>query len=291
MGSLRSANARRNASMPNHNNPPPYLQHVMRSLAAGAHALNSFIERLASNDQFLEAIENIKNNLEATLFWAAVEEACERSGYLPHKAVPFPEFYQQSKTNSDPLRTDFDAFLSSVSIFYEQHQEDILQSIEASTSALTDIDPERKNVLRETIEAHRKGLFRLTTRALLPEIERTILEDWMGKDKGKVEQLTEKQIRQLVNTKTLDEMISSKVYDLQLFGRLINTLYKNGSKINDFKNTNAPNRHAALHGWLPYNTKEHSLNSIIFTDYIYRLTPTFKVSPPQPDPETGDHSD
>ena len=37
-----------------------------------------------------------------------------------------------------------------------------------------------------------------------------------------------------------------------------------------------PNRHAALHAWLAYSSKENSLNTIIFAEYVFRLGATFR---------------
>ena len=100
----------------------------------------------------------------------------------------------------------------------------------------------------------------------------------MGNDKEKIQTLGEGKLHEAIDSKNLDDFARDNTYDLRLFGCLINVLYKNGSKLKDFQGENFPNRHAALHGWLPYSTREVSLNTIIFTDYILRLVPLFKDS-------------
>lgn len=160
--------------------------------------------------------------------------------------------------------------------YYESKQEEILKDIESRLDTLENVDMDRKEALQEAIVAHRYGLFRLPPLALLPSIERIILEDWMGRDRGKIETLNERKIREIVVNKRLEEVMPDGIYDSRLFGCLINVLYKNGGKLKEFEGENLPNRHAALHGWLPYSTKEYSLNTIIFANYIIRLVPVFK---------------
>ena len=247
------------------------LQQLVQSVVAGAEKLLSWVRKVISDEQFQQAMRAIAAGVERMTYWEWVEKACAHSGFLPYRTVPFDEFYRENKDN-------YDLFSSRVSEYYEDHEEDILQNIESYLKTLKDVDVDRKATIQEAIMNHRDGRFRLTTRALLPDIERIILEDWMGNEKEKVQSLGEGMLHEVINKKNLEDFAPDNIYDLRLFGYLINVLYKNGSKRKEFQGENFPNRHAALHGWILYSTREDSLNIIIFADYILRLVPLFKGS-------------
>ena len=245
------------------------LQQLVQSVAVGAEELVSVIREIILDEQFQQVLRSITAGVEKMVFWEWVERACDQSGFLPYRAVPFDKFYRESRGN-------YDLFSTQVSEYYKTHEENILQDIGSFLETLEDIDMDRKETLKEAIMAHRYGLFRLPVRALLPDVERIILEDWLGRDKGHVETLNDKKIKEVIKNKNLEDFAPDSIYDLRLFGCLINVLYKHVSKLKEFQGENFPNRHAALHGWLPYSTRESSLNTIIFTDYTLRLVPLFK---------------
>ena len=41
----------------------------------------------------------------------------------------------------------------------------------------------------------------------------------------------------------------------------------------DLRSIQSPNRHAAMHGLVPYPTHKHSLNMLILADYVFRVLP------------------
>ena len=45
----------------------------------------------------------------------------------------------------------------------------------------------------------------------------------------------------------------------------------------------APNRHAATHGWAVYDSEQDSLNTIICTDYVYRVATALKERKRRPE--------
>ena len=224
----------------------PFLQQLVQSIAEGAEALTSVLREIVQDEQFQQALRSIAVGVEKMVFWEWVERACADSGFLPYRTVPFDELCRESEGN-------YELFSSQVSNYYESRQEDILQDIESRLETLDDVDVDRKESLQEAIMAHRYGLFRLPARALLPDIERIILEDWMGRDRGQVEKLSDRKISEVVENKRLEDVAPGSIYDFRLFGCLVDVLYKNGSKLKEFEGESLPNRHAALHGWLPYS--------------------------------------
>lgn len=254
--------------MENTQHSAPLLQQAIQAIVAGIEDLTSTVRAIISDEQFQEMLQGVAAWVEGMTFWEWVEKTCADSGYLPNRIVPFREFYLEHKD-------DYDLFSARVSEYYQYNEEDILEDIESNLKTLA-IDMDRKATFQEAIKAHRHGLFRLTTRALIPDIERVILEDWMGRNRGDVEQLTKQKICDAVNKKHLEDFALDNIYDLRLFGGIVDVLYENGSKLGDFQGDIFPNRPAALHGWLSYSTRKNSLNIIIIADYVFRLTPLFK---------------
>ncbi len=219
---------------------------------------------------FLLAFQAFHAGVKPLVFWEWVERACSDSGFLPYRTVPFVEFYLECDE-------DFDVFSSCVSEYYESKEGGILQSIESYLESLDCVDEDRRETLQEAFKAHRSSQFRLTVPALLPLIERVILEDWMGKKKGEVHQLSKRMIHEAVDNFRLADFRPNSIYDLTLLRCLIGVLYENGGKLKESHRNLLPNRHAALHGWRSYSRKEESLNTFILVDYLYRLVPLFRA--------------
>lgn len=43
------------------------------------------------------------------------------------------------------------------------------------------------------------------------------------------------------------------------------------------RNTPAPNRHAALHGFLPYDTAKNSINMLVMADFLFQVICALKA--------------
>ena len=200
--------------------------------------------------------------------WNWVEKACEECGFLPHRSIPFVEFYRE-------CGGDYDSFSVRVSEYYKNHEKDILQSIESELMD-SDFDADRKETIQEAFKALDCGLTRLPVPALLPDIERTILEDWLGEPRGTTKTLKEKQIHKALEGITFSDAVPNAIYDYKMFGRFAKVLYAYVSTPSQFEGKDIPNRHAALHGWVIYGTKEFCLNTLMLYAYIARLSPAFK---------------
>lgn len=192
--------------------------------------------------------------------WDWVEDASNQTGFLPYRTVPFEEFLNGCEDN-------YDRFLSFVSNHYENNQQDILHSIELQIETMA-VSEGPKATLQEAIQAHRRGLFRLTCRGLLPDIERAIYKDWLGE--SGIGGVRANKIEDAIGDLPARVFTYYHWSDLVLLRLLTDHLYSNGSNIKDFQEKPFPNRHAALHGWLDYPLKKDSLNAIILADYIFR---------------------
>ena len=189
-----------------------------------------------------------------------VEDASFETGYLPHKTVPFVRFRDECGDN-------YKEFLFLVLTHYESHQDDILLSIESQKEKLT-LSEDKKATFSEAIQVHKQGIFRLTCRALLPDVERVIYEDWL--DKSGIGSVKARELENTIGEMPLRIFIQDHWSDWVLLNVLKSHLYSNGSNIKDFPQVPLPNRHAALHGWLNYPSQKHSFNMIVFADFIFR---------------------
>ncbi len=243
---------------------------IVEDVARGILSLAQGIRDVSFDDEKLRGLlsvaEKVNLVMESMELWEWVEKTYSQSGFLPYRAVPFVEFYRECEGN-------YDLFYSRVSKYYEDNQQEILQNIESELTTLA-IDEEPKATLQEAIQGHRHRLFRLSCRGLLPDIERVIFQEWLGREG--IGSVTEKSIEKAIEQKHLEDFTPNNLLDLVLFKRLISHLYRNGKHFKDIRNESMPNRPAALHGWLSYSSEANSLNTIIFADYIFRLSILFK---------------
>ena len=189
-----------------------------------------------------------------------VEDVSFETGYLPHRTVPFVHFRDECGGNSKE-------FLSLVLTHYESHQDDILLSIESQKEKLT-LSEEIMATFSEAIQGHKQGLFRLTCRALLPDVERVIYECWL--DKRGIGSVKAKELENTIGEMPARIFTLHHWSDWVLLNLLISHLYSNGNNIKEFPQNPLPNRHAALHGWLNYPSRKHSFNMIVFADFVFR---------------------
>ena len=154
-------------------------------------------------------------------------------------------------TNRSPAR---------VSKYYADCEKDILNSIESELMG-SNIDLDRKETIQEAFKALEYGLYRLPVRALLPDMERTMLEDWLGTPKGAAKTLSQKQIHRALENLAYADVVPNVLYDHRLFGKFAKVLYEFVSLPSAFEGEDIPNRHAALHGWVNYGTKGFCFNN------------------------------
>lgn len=218
----------------------------------------------------MQVARSIEPVIEGLTIWDWTEKTCEEFGFLPHRSVPFGNIYNECREN-------YDSFAARVSIHYKDYEKDILQSIESELMG-SDIDVDRKETIQEAFKALEYGLYRLPVRALLPDMERTMLEDWLGTPKGAVRTLSQKQIRTALKDLTYADAVPNALYDHRLFGKFAKELYLYVPQPSTFQREDIPNRHAALHGWVSCGTKKFCFNILVLYEYIVRLTPAFKIA-------------
>ena len=181
-------------------------------------------------------------------------------GWVVHHTLPTTVLEDAAEENLD----------EAIMTHYKEKWPEVRKEIELATSRYL-IDRDSKEIMNQALSAHEHGLYRLVPRAMMTEIERT----------GKV-QLHEK----LVGSKFDSKKIIGEVDDLPLsfFDDLTSAtiqyeifekhLYKhliNENDLSPFAENAIPNRHATVHGLVPYASNKSSLNSIFLADFVFLM--------------------
>ena len=131
------------------------------------------------------------------------------------------------------------------------------------------VDLDTKETVIQALEAHENSLYRLVPRTLMAEIERVIrlqLRDRIVDSRLKVKETILSEV---------DDLPMSSFHDLtssiMQYEALEGHLYEHINDENDrsrFADSPIPNRHAAVHGLVPYSSEKSSLNSIFLMDFV-----------------------
>ena len=211
------------------------------------------------------SLEELRARLLVSL---AIADASEKSGWLPYRTVPLEQLFADG---------DMDAFAYRMDSHYRAHGMDIVRDV-GSTMTTYDVDAEARATLAEALKAHEYGLYRSCCRVLLPELERVLREDWL---RNKPVPLSPKALITKVNQYELHDYILDKC-GLVLFGKIFTHLFERFEHLDAPQHDMTPNRHAATHGWAVYSTEQHSLNTIICADYVFRMVTAFKEREVEP---------
>ncbi|OPH84363.1 hypothetical protein [Nitrobacter vulgaris] len=190
----------------------------------------------------------------------------DRIGLLPHPSTPF-------------ALLDGDDADDVLKIKIEQHYRDnwkeVCHDLESRAQRF-DVDDEAKTTLAEALAAHQSGFYRAVCRLLLPEIERVARVELRGDCLGSLK--IEKVIGEPGMELTISETNPPGYYALGLYERLTDHIYVKVDELNrlKLKSDPVPNRHAAIHGLIVYNSVWHSLNSIFLTDFAFQVVSGIK---------------
>ena len=163
-------------------------------------------------------------------------------------------------------------------VFTRKIGESIRQDIESRLGQYQ-ISEEAKATFREALSAHSNRHYRCVCRVLFPEIDRQFRIHFFEDEAGSIS--STKMLERLTNRGSLENFMPREAYGWILFDRLVHHLYEpvdDGNRT-EFQQDFVPNRHAALHGLVPYSTHKHSMNMIIMADYIFQILTSTTTSP------------
>ena len=188
-----------------------------------------------------------------------LRDIMEQTGWLPYPGV---ESYLSD------VGQDMNLAAQRYEKFVDEQWPSIRVDMEARL-AQSDTDEETKATFREALQAHESGLYRSVCRCLLPEMERALrvkvgILDRSFKFKESLESV--------VDQGEFHHLFGDNPYGLSLFPELQDFLFK--SVANEKQRTDMEshlNRHIAVHGLSPYNTKQRSFNALVLALYLFLL--------------------
>ena len=229
------------------------LQRVSQAIAPFLEAIAPYIEHLVRYNKFIDSVRP--------------------TGWLPYHTV--------SLDYVEECRDDVSLLEAHLTGFYKNNWEHIRQDMEMRLDRYH-ISEETKATFREALSAHAMGQYRCVCRVLFPEIDREFRIQFFEDAAGSIS--SKKMLGRLTNRGELKNFLPREAYGWILFDRLVHHLYEpvdDGNRA-QYENDYVPNRHASIHGLVPYTTFKHSMNMIIMADYIFQiLTSTAKLTSPQ----------
>ena len=174
--------------------------------------------------------------------------------------------------------TDEENLDEAIMTYYRNQRSEVLNHIRIDTNNYL-VDEDSKELMRQALSAHENALYRLVPRAMVTEIERATRVQ-LNKN------IIDRGLK--VKQKLLSEINEVPIFAFQdlrglwfQYETIEHHLYeqiKDDSKRSEIAENAIPNRHAAVHGIVPYATEKSSLNSIFLADFVFRtITATKKA--------------
>ncbi len=188
-----------------------------------------------------------------------------KTGWVVHQTLPTTLLEEASEDNLD----------GAIMTHYQEKWVEVRREIELATSGYL-VDRDSKETMKQALKAHELDLYRLVPRAMMAEIERAarvqLREELVGRPNIKETILS-----------GVDDLPISSFYDLTSVMIQYDTLEKhvyeqigNENDRSQFADSPIPNRHAAIHGLVPYSSEKISLNSIFLADFVFQMITEIK---------------
>ncbi|EIZ79223.1 hypothetical protein WSK_2068 [Novosphingobium sp. Rr 2-17] len=188
---------------------------------------------------------------------------CQDAGWLFHYTTPIHLFTDEMNAR------DAGTMLEE---YYRTNWPDIETSFRHELQA-SDVDDEAKAAFDEALRAHRAGLYRCSVRTLFPEIERQARIHFNG---GKLNSLASlKEVRKAIGGLGWSELQEARNGPVFVqFATMAHHLYEKVETQESFEKFSAtpiPNRHAAVHGLISYDSMQSSIAALIMTEFMFRM--------------------
>ena len=140
------------------------------------------------------------------------------------------------------------------------------------------IDDEAKATFIEALSAHEAGFYRCVARTLFPEIERVSRDELQ--DGAMDKNTSQLKLRNAISNLCPSDIARDGILGMRLYRKLSSHLYANmptPERVAAIAAEPVPNRHAAVHGYVPYNTFRHSINALIIAEYLLHTITVVKA--------------
>lgn len=240
--------------------------------------INSFSNNLSKLDKIFKPYKNISKiglNIsriaklpelinpfpEITKFskYVSLVSKCQSSDWIPHRTTPFEQF-------SSP-HIELEETQNLIEKYYKENWAEIKSDF-ANSFLSYSLDEVAISEILKVLELHENGDYRLVPLSVFPSLESLVRKHVEQKDIATVTSM--KCARDLASTMYISDlnefdhgMFLFKIFDEHVFENM-----NDASKLEELKKTDIPNRHAALHGYISYNSLRSSINTLIIADFI-----------------------
>lgn len=198
----------------------------------------------------------------AAAFYDRVRKIYETTGLLYHYTFPNELIVGENAVK--------DHMENAVLEHYRGNWRSVSSEIETNIDQYT-IPKASREALKEGLHAHGIGLYQAVPRIVFPEIERVLVNS--GYNFSSPEFV--KDVKTLGSTLTLEEFPDA-ILGMPTWEKFVDHVYKTvktPAQVAYHQGHPVPNRHAAIHGRVTYDTQVQSLNSIFLVDFMMRLLP------------------
>lgn len=212
----------------------------------------------------LQNARAVIGKLRPLIEWFALTSAAkaplQNRGILPHRSTPW-DLFNKEKPEEFPA-----AVLDFYSTRWDEAEAIFLSELEER-----EVSDDAKRAFEEALQCHRQGLYRASVLTLLPTIELEFRRAFEIEPRAKG-MTSLAPLRQAVGRQVPAGASLSHIAPLRLFEVLDEHLYVNvhtQEAVEKFSRDPVPNRHAAIHGLVVYDSALNSLNAIILADYVF----------------------
>lgn len=227
---------------------------------------SGILEKLAEySRQISDALQQLNSDALKYAKSSRAAQIIESAGWLPHPSLPVEEFAEQ----------ELDTLSATIGSFYHDNWSGVEEQFRRGFAEMS-LQTDTVSALEEILQAHKSGLYRMVVRSVFPEIEKEIRLAFYS-DQAGLSIASQKEFREAL-TRLPFGYVLQKQHDMPLYLKLRDHLYNRVAETNRLAVAGdpVPNRHAAMHGLVPYNSAQNSINALIMTDYILRLVSVMK---------------
>lgn len=207
-----------------------------------------------------EVIEYWQPEIQWIRRYQEASKPLKEAGILPHRSTPWEVF--------TPERPD--EFPGDVMNYYSHHWEQV-ESIFLFDVESYEISAEAKEAFKEALNCHRHGLYRSAVLTLLPALEMEFrTAAGIGPDGSATSLVELRDVARKVPFGVVWRPIGP-LYMPEILNKHIYEKVRTAEAVEAFRSNPIPNRHAAIHGLVNYDTSLNSLNAIILADYVFFL--------------------
>ena len=241
----------------------PVAKNPIEALQQAIVALRPFTDSFSRVvDAVTPCIQGIEPYIKGFGRYSNFIDSVSATGWLP--------YYTVSVDWVERIGPDTTLLGGELARFYTKNWEGIREDIESRLDQYR-ISEETRDTFREALRAHEIGHYRCVCRVLFPQIDREFRIHFCDDHAGSIS--AKRMLGRLTDRGSIKDFMPGEAYGWILFGKLIYHLYEPVGDDNrrQFEQDYIPNRHASMHGLVPYSTHKHSMNMIIMADYIFQI--------------------